>query len=180
MERAVNAIVWAVRSLPFASVLICLAMSDGISGMVMLLVCLGTTIGWRVRSTPRFEIALNTVLLTAAWSSVWGLYSRWSSWDLVIHFVLTAVLAVLALRSLDTWVLTMRHDRTRTAIATVLLGCILSCVWEVLELLGHSYIAHDIEVGPRDTLGDVLAGMTGAMVVSLWQWRIATHREQVP
>lgn len=175
-----NALVWAVRCLPFTSVLICLAMSDGVSGMVMLLVCLGTTIGWRVRSTPRFEISLNVALLIAAWSSVWDLYARWSSWDLVIHFVLTAVLALLAVRSLDTWVLTMRRDRTRMALATVLLGCILSCVWEVLELLGHIYIDDDIEVSSLDTFGDVLAGVAGTAVVALWQWRTAADREQAP
>lgn len=166
-----NAAVRSVRCLPPASVAVCLALSDGVSTLVMLLVCLGTTIGWRVRSSPRFEIALNVVMLIAAWSSVRGLYERWSSWDLVVHFALTAMLALLAERSLSRWVLRDGLGRTPRAAVTVLLGTVLSVVWEIMEHLGHAYVSTDIEVGPRDTLGDLLAGIAGAASVALWQWR---------
>ena len=171
LAGAVNAAVRSVRCLPPASVAVCLALSDGVSTLVMLLVCLGTTIGWRVRSSPRFEIALNVVMLIAAWSSVRGLYERWSSWDLVVHFALTAMLALLAERSLSRWVLRDGLGRTPRAAVTVLLGTVLSVVWEIMEHLGHAYVSTDIEVGPRDTLGDLLAGIAGAASVALWQWR---------
>lgn len=180
LQGAVNALVWALRCLSPASVAVCLALSDVVSALVMLLVCLGTTIGWRVRSSPRFEIALNVVLLVAAWSSVWGLYEQWSSWDLVVHFALTAMLALLAERSLSHWVLRDGLGRTPQATVTVLLGTVLSVVWEVMEHLGHAYVSTDIEVGPRDTLGDLLAGVSGAAVAALWRCRTVLDEHRSP
>lgn len=180
LAGTVNALVWTVRCLPPASVAVCLALSDVVSALVMLLVCLGTTIGWRVRSSPRVEIALNVVMLVAAWSSVWGLYERWASWDLLVHFALTAMLAVLAERSLSRWILRSGLGRTPRATVTVLLGTALSVVWEIMEHLGHSYVSTDIEVGTRDTIGDVVAGVAGAAVAALWHWRATMDRHRPP
>lgn len=172
-----SAILWAVRSIPFVSVLICVGFFDAVSAMVMLLACLGTTIGWRVRAAPRFEIALNIVLLIAAWSSVWELYDRWSWWDIVVHFALTAMLAVLSTWSLEHWVLKRRFARTRRAFTIVVSGIVLSLVWEVMEQLGYIFVDRGIEVAPGDTIGDVIAGVAGAALAAFWSWRTPHERE---
>lgn len=96
-ESIIRALAIASRFIAPASVVICLTFSDIASALLMLLVCLGTTVCWKLRPPAGFEIALNLTLLTAAWSSVWNLYELWPGWDLVIHFCATAALAALTL-----------------------------------------------------------------------------------
>lgn len=137
----------------------------------MLLVCLGTTVCWRLRPPVGFEIALNLTLLTAAWSSVWNLYELWPGWDLVIHFCATAVLAALTLLLARRRWLQDASPKTLFRL-TLVAGAVLCLIWEAMELAGYFLIDDAIEVHPLDTLGDVIAGMLGTTAVAILHRRI--------
>lgn len=153
--------VLAARLAPVASLVICLVMGDVQTAMVMLLVCLGTTICWQLRTSRTFEAAFNVVMLVAAWSGVWGLYERWLAWDLLIHFAATGLLTLLARLVLQQWWPKDRIDPTASW-PSLVIAAVLCLVWEAMELAGFLFIDPEIYVAPVDTIADIAAGMAGA------------------
>ncbi|MBO0594829.1 DUF2238 domain-containing protein [Nesterenkonia sp. E16_7] len=128
---------------------------------------------------PRFlgfpaaaDLAVSVILLIAAWSNVFDLYTRIPNWDLLVHFFCTAVLAaglyVVLLRSQ-----VVADPRASPLAATVgvlltaTLGLALSAVWEMVEWLGFIFITPDISVTYTDTIGDMAAGGIGSVAVGV-------------
>ncbi len=126
---------------------------------------------------PRFigvrggiDAMLGAAVLVAAWSSVLDLYERISWWDILVHFVCTGALAVLAHSALHrARVLSDPHGAPlwTVVVLSVALGLALSAVWEIVEWVGHTFVSEDIFVAYDDTIGDMVAGGAGAAVGGL-------------
>jgi len=128
---------------------------------------------------PRFlgmrawvDISLTTVLLVAAWSNVFELYTSLVGWDLVVHFICGGFLAaVLYLLLAQLRIVPVPAASSFTPaggiILTTTLGLALSALWEVIEWLGYAYISTDIYVSYDDTIGDLVAGGTGALAAGI-------------
>lgn len=166
------------RGAPVASVIVCLVTADFVSAAVMLLVNLGTTIAWRLRTTANFEIGFNLTMLVAAWSATLGLYDAWTGWDLVIHFAATAYLAVLARIAMARRIFPDLSP-VREAWLTVAAGALLCVVWEAMELAGHLWVDSRIYVPPLDTVADIVAGLAGSALVAVVRMR-GRQRAQLP
>lgn len=142
---------------------------------VLLLVLLGLLIARSLRLRPAADIATGVILLTAAWSSITDVYEAIEWWDFLIHAATTGVLAgishLLVMRTAGTASTTAAQytgQRATTGPGAALYlvtaqGLALSVVWEFGEWWGHTFIDAAINVGYRDTLGDLVAGALGAL-----------------
>ncbi|RZI96028.1 MAG: hypothetical protein EOO67_01325 [Microbacterium sp.] len=121
------------------------------------------------------DAALGAAVLLAAWSSVLDLYERIAWWDVLVHFVCTGALAMLAYVALDRARVLREPREARlwtVLVLTVALGLALSAVWEIAEWLGHTFVSQDIYVAYGDTIGDMAAGGAGAAVGGLVLGRV--------
>ncbi|VTR75438.1 hypothetical protein CHMI_00183 [Cellulomonas hominis] len=120
----------------------------------------------------RLDAAYGAGLLAAAWAGALGLYEAVTWLDLVMHLVVTGLVAavahlVLARRSgavLDPGRATGTGERVGSVAVTTALGLGLSVLWEVGEYLGHTYADPTIHVAYRDTVGDLVLGGLGSTV----------------
>lgn len=126
---------------------------------------------------PRgLDAAYGVGLLAAAWCGVLQLYQAVAWLDLVVHLVVTGLVAAVAhllLARRTGAVLRPAHvttpaERAGAVAITASLGLALSVLWEVGEYLGHTYIDPEIYVGYADTVGDLVAGGVGSAVAGLW------------
>lgn len=163
MTGLVRAVRWAGP----ASVLLTAGLFDAVGAAVMLLVCLGVTVAWRARLPAPLELGTDLVLLLAAWSSVLLLYERLAYWDLVVHFVATAVLAELAFRALERWGRLSAPGAVSHVLVVSALGAGLALLWEYAEFVGNASVDPRVEVGYPDTMGDLAAGSAGALVAGV-------------
>ncbi|PCE14098.1 hypothetical protein AUC47_05515 [Microbacterium sp. SZ1] len=124
-----------------------------------------------------FDVTTCATVLVAAWSNVFDLYRTVSGWDLVLHFLCTGVLSVVAaviLTRTGVVALVSAADgrgiriRRRTPIVLVpLLALAISAVWEMIEWLGWRYISDDIFVTYPDTIGDMVLGGLGGVAAGV-------------
>lgn len=119
-----------------------------------------------------FDVAACIVVLVAAWSNVFDLYRSIAGWDLVLHFVCTGVLAIVAAVILTrTRVVPLTRDdevRRRTPIVLLpLIALAISAVWEMIEWLGWAFISDDIYVTYQDTIGDMVLGGLGGVAAGI-------------
>ncbi|MFE7629394.1 hypothetical protein [Kocuria sp. NPDC057446] len=157
----------AVRWLGPLSVVLTALFFDAVGASVMMLVCLAITITWRARLPAALEITTDVTVLVAAWSSVFLLYEKYAHWDLVVHFAATAVLAELAFRALERWSRLTPPGPVSHVVVVSSLGAALALVWEYLELVGYYLVDPQVNVGYRDTMGDLAAGHAGAVVAGI-------------
>ncbi len=119
-----------------------------------------------------FDVVACLTVLTAAWSNVWELYTTVHGWDLLLHFVCTGVLAVIAAVILTrTGVAEMTRlgpARARTPLVLLpVIALALSAVWEMVEWLGWRYISDTIFVAYQDTIGDMVFGGLGGLAAGV-------------
>ncbi|WP_144873053.1 hypothetical protein [Microbacterium sp. 1.5R] len=124
-----------------------------------------------------FDVAACATVLVAAWSNVFDLYRTVMGWDLVLHFLCTGVLAVVAAVILTrTGVVALTTaaggdegvPRRRTPIILVpLLALAISAVWEMIEWLGWKFLSDDIFVTYQDTIGDMVMGGIGGVAAGV-------------
>lgn len=138
---------------------------------VFLLALGGVLIPRMLHASPLLDTVYGLAILTAAWSSVAGLYESIAWWDLVVHCVVTAALApvtyllLLSLRWLQPpQQIEGRRSGLGIALLILVLGTTLSVLWEYGEWVGHTYIDQNIQVGYEDTLGDIAAGGAGSLI----------------
>jgi hypothetical protein len=160
---AVSGLVLGVRWAAPLSVLLTALLFDAAGVAVMMLVCLGVTVAWRARIPRTLELGTDLVLLLAAWSSVLLLYERLAWWDLVVHFAATAVLAELGFRALERWGGLSAARAVSHVLVVCALGAALALVWEYAEFAGNATVDPRVQVGYRDTLGDLAAGTAGSL-----------------
>lgn len=124
-----------------------------------------------------FDITACAAVLVAAWSNVFDLYRTVTGWDLVLHFLCTGVLAVVAAVILTrTGVVPLAAAvdgsgpslRRRTPVVLVpLVALAISAVWEMIEWLGWRYLSEDIFVTYQDTIGDLVMGGLGGVAAGI-------------
>lgn len=124
-----------------------------------------------------FDVTACAAVLVAAWSNVFDLYRTVTGWDLVLHFLCTGVLAVIAaviLTRTGVVPLVATVDgsgpslRRRTPVALVpLVALAISAVWEMIEWLGWRYLSEDIFVTYQDTIGDLVMGGLGGVAAGI-------------
>ncbi|MFB4350909.1 hypothetical protein [Microbacterium sp. CR_7] len=124
-----------------------------------------------------FDVTTCATVLVAAWSNVFDLYRTVTGWDLVLHFLCTGVLSVVAaviLTRTGVVALVSAFDgsgarvRGRTPIVLVpLLALAISAMWEMIEWLGWRYISDDIFVTYQDTIGDMVLGGLGGVAAGV-------------
>ncbi|WP_341934170.1 DUF2238 domain-containing protein [Microbacterium sp. LWO14-1.2] len=124
-----------------------------------------------------FDVTACATVLVAAWSNVFDLYRTVTGWDLVLHFLCTAVLAVIAaviLTRTGVVPLVAAVDgsgpplRRRTPVVLVpLVALAISAVWEMMEWLGWRYLSDDIFVTYQDTIGDMVMGGLGGVAAGV-------------
>lgn len=128
-----------------------------------------------------FDAAACAIVLTAAWSNVFDLYTSVAGWDLLLHFLCTGMLAIVgALVLTRTGVAQITTgDRVTARTPVVLLPLIalaLSAVWEMVEWLGRAYLSDDIFVTYQDTIGDMVFGGLGGLLAGLLLSRMPVER----
>lgn len=158
----------AVRAVAIVGVLVSVfalpATDTAVLSMTLPAVMLSRMLGLR----SGLDLTVCLTVIVAAGSNVIDLYRSWTGWDLVVHAVCTGVLAAVALVVLDDTGVVARTGRRRTpiVIATVA-GLALSAVWEMVEWFGYRFITDSIFVTYDDTIGDMVAGGLGALVVGV-------------
>lgn len=153
----------ALLSVPVA------ASTDGAVGAALMLLVLGGSMvprGWGL--PPWLDAALVTTSLGAAWAALLDGYLALPPLDLVVHTLLTGVIAVvLAEVLLRARVVTAPTRAGRLAFPAAVA---LAVLWEVGEHLGHAFLDDRIQVGGTDTVTDVVAGIAGsALALGAWQ-----------
>ena len=114
---------------------------------------------------PALDIALGITLLTAAWSSTLDLYAAIASWDLVVHFAATGLLAAaLFVVAQRLNIVAVDTAPVATGVITAAFGISAAVVWEIAEWVGHNFVDTTIFVAYNDTIGDLAAGAAGAIV----------------
>jgi hypothetical protein len=164
----------AVRLAGLASLATAAVWFDLVAVAVMLLVLGGLMVPRALGSPGPLDAAYGVSLLVAAWSSVLDVYRQVSWWDLVVHAVVTGLIAALAYRIAVAVGVARDPDDVGTAghrvgvvVLTTALGLALSVLWEIGEWWGHTYVDPSIYVSPLDTLGDLVAGGAGSVVAGL-------------
>ncbi|MFS0853968.1 hypothetical protein [Microbacterium sp. 179-I 3D4 NHS] len=128
-----------------------------------------------------FDVTAGAVVLVAAWSNVFELYTSIPGWDLLLHFACTGVLAIVAAVVLTrTGVVMVTRDagaRARTPLVLLpLIALAISALWEMIEWLGWTYISDDIFVTYQDTIGDMVFGGLGGIAAGIVLARVAVER----
>lgn len=149
----------ALTSVPVAAV------TDGFVGAALMLLVLGGSMVPRAWGLPTWlDLALGVVSLAAAWAALLDAYLHVPRLDLVVHALLTGVLALVASYLLLAWRWVPR--RTVALVLGAVTAVALAALWEVGEYLGHTWLDDRIQVGYADTMTDLVAGVLGATVAS--------------
>jgi len=115
-----------------------------------------------------FDIAYGAVVLIAAWSNVLDLYRTLPSWDLVVHFAATGLIAaVLFVLLCRAEVIASARARRVRLVMIPLLGLAVSALWEIVEWAGKTFVTDTIFVTYQDTIGDIAFGGLGSIAVAL-------------
>ena len=143
---------------------------SGVAVALYSLVLLGQTV---VRLAPlRASVQAGTavILLAAAWTALLDAYQLIPWLDLVMHVVATGLLAAIGTTALlrSGWLQTgPSAGRAGQTLLTAGLGALLAVLWEVGEWFGHTLLDPAIQVGYEDTVGDLAAGVLGALLAGL-------------
>jgi hypothetical protein len=119
---------------------------------------------------PSVDIAFGVVALIAVWSSVLDIYITTPWWDLPVHLVTNglcaALLYILLVRvRVVADAATLPRPMLSTVVVTTALGLALGVFWEIFEWIGHTYLDPEIFVGYTDSIGDLVWGGVGALLV---------------
>lgn len=161
-----------VRLLGVASVVVALAARGPVDAALFALVLAGLVVPPAARIGPGLDAAYGVGLLAAAWSGALDGYEAVSWLDIVMHLVVTGLVAAVAHLGLARWTGAVAEPGAVPGAAgwvgavavTTVLGLGLSVLWEVGEYLGHTYADPSIHVAYRDTIGDMVMGGIGSTV----------------
>lgn len=167
-----------VRVLAVASVVVAATARGPVDAALFALVLAGLVVPPAARVGPALDAAYGAGLLAAAWAGALDLYEAVSWLDLVMHLVVTGLIAAVAHLALARWTgavadpgATREADgaarRVGVVAVTTALGLALSVWWEIGEYLGHTYADSSIHVAYRDTVGDMVLGGIGSTVAGV-------------
>jgi hypothetical protein len=163
----------AVRVAALASLAVGLPAYGGVAGAVFFLVLGGTMVPRAASAPGALDATYCLTILLAAWAAVldWYLAVPWL--DVVVHAAATGLVAALVQFVLvragmaSAAETALRFPRTAVTVLTAATGTALAVVWELGEWFGHTHLDDRIQVGYVDTVGDLAAGMAGAVVAGV-------------
>ena len=152
------------------------ATDAGVLALVLPALLLPRFIGAR----PLFDVVYGVVLLVAAWSNVFDLYTSIPWWDLAVHLTCTGVVAAMIFLLLErVEIIAAPSSGPVTAavpiVLTTLIGLAASAVWEMIEWLGKTFVSEEIFVAYDDTIADMAIGGVGAVLAGV---ALASMRRQ--
>lgn len=161
-----------VRVAALVSVVVALLTLGPVDAALLVLVVGGVTLPPLAAVPSWLDAAYGVGLLAAAWAGVLGLYEAVSWLDVVMHLVVTGLVAavahlLLAVRTgavVDPRAAHASGAGAASVLVTVALGTTLSVAWEIGEYLGHTYLDPTIYVAYGDTIGDMVMGALGSAV----------------
>lgn len=164
-----------VRLLGLASVVAAVVALGPVDAVLLLLVLAGLVVPLTARVDPRLDAVYGVGLLAAGWAGALDLYQRISWLDVVMHLVVTGLVAAvghlvvarLTGAVVDPVLPAAPRVRVGSVAVTTALGLGLSVLWEVGEYLGNTYIDASIHVAYRDTIGDMALGGLGSLAAGL-------------
>lgn len=159
----------AMRALALVSVVAAFIWWEPTDAGVLALVLPGVVLPRFVGVHPLFDIVYSLVLLVAAWSNVFDLYTSIWWWDIAVHVTATGVVAVMAYLFFARLGMLVDPASRSFTLGTALVLCTAlglgaSAVWEMVEWLGKTYISSSIFVAYDDTIGDMAVGGLGALI----------------
>ncbi|KQX07631.1 MULTISPECIES: hypothetical protein [unclassified Leifsonia] len=135
---------------------------------IFLLALLGVLVPRALGLRPSVDITSGIIVLVAAWSNVFDLYTEVFGWDKLVHVALTGVIATLAVIAAQrSGILPTTGHRAGLVVATVAFGLAAGSVWEMLEWVGNALTDAVIYVGYDDTIGDLAADAVGGLIAGL-------------
>ncbi|MEL4317539.1 hypothetical protein WJX64_00825 [Leifsonia sp. YIM 134122] len=135
---------------------------------IFMLALLGVLVPRALGLRPSVDIATSTIVLVAAWSNVFDLYTEVFGWDKLVHVALTGVIATLAVVAAQrSGILPTTGHRVGLVIATAALGLAVGSIWEMLEWAGNALTDAVIYVGYDDTIGDLAADAVGGLIAGI-------------
>lgn len=146
-----------------------------VGAALLALVLAGLVVPLTARVDRRLDAAYGVGLLAAAWCSALDLYQRVSWLDVVMHLVVTGLVAAVAHLVLARVAGTVADPvlpapaaaRVGSVAVTTALGLGLSVLWEIGEYLGNAYVDPTIHVAYRDTIGDMAVAGLGSLVAGV-------------
>ncbi len=166
-----------VRVVGAACVVLALAARGPVDAALFALVLAGLVVPVLVRVDPHLDAAYGVGLLAAAWAGALDLYEAVSWLDVVMHLVVTGLIAAVAHLLLARRTGAVADPvgglppgaaaRVGSVAVTTAVGLALSVLWEVGEYLGHTYADPTIHVAYRDTVGDMVMGGIGSTVAGV-------------
>lgn len=142
------------------------ALGWGVVGAALFLLVLGGTFLPRaVGAPPALDVASCAAFLVGAWTALLGGYEAVGALDLGVHVAATGLAAGLGLTTLERLgVLSADLPAIGRGVSAVTLGATLALLWEVGEWAGSTWLDSSIRVGYADTVGDLAAGLLGAVI----------------
>ncbi|SFJ74859.1 hypothetical protein SAMN05216467_0774 [Cellulomonas sp. KH9] len=173
-----------MRAAGVVCVLIALVARGPVDTALFALVLAGLVVPPAAGAPRGLDAAYGIGLVLAAWSGALDLYQAVAWLDVVMHLVVTGLVAavahlLLARRTgalLDPVATDGGAQRVGVVAVTASLGLALSVLWEIGEYLGNTYVDDTIYVGYADTIGDLVAGGIGSVVAGVWLTAAARGR----
>jgi hypothetical protein len=139
-----------------------------------LVLALAGIFAWAIRplDLPRlYDLSVVVALGFAAWGEALRAYDAFPAYDIVTHVLvpmLGAPVLYIALARLevlpDPAGKTERHHHLGIFVVTLALGLAVGAVWEIAEYLSDRVVGSQLQLGNRDTIGDLVADGAGALI----------------
>lgn len=157
-----------LRVLALVSVPLATWWGGAVGFALFMLVLGGVMLPRALGARPWLDVTYCGWLIFGGWAAQLDWYMTIDWLDLVVHGVVTGLVATMAhLTLVRVGALPARLPRLGTVCVVASFGMLLAVVWEFGEWFGHAVIDDRIQVGYEDTLSDLAAGMVGAFA-SAW------------
>ncbi len=125
-------------------------------------------VGWWLAGKPRpypyaLDILVVAPFLVDVIGNVFDLYDTIEWWDDLNHFVNWGLLSL----AIGLLVLRFRLPAVETFVIVVGMAALAAIVWELGEYVAFIRNSDELDTAYKDTLGDMLLGMSGAIVAAL-------------
>lgn len=151
--------------------------AGGVGFALFMLVLGGTMLPRALGTPPVLDVAFCLAILFGAWAAQLDWYVTVPWLDVVVHAVANGLVATIGYRTLaHLRVLPATLSFAGVVVVVSCLGGTLALVWELGEWFGHTFLDERIQVGYDDTVGDLAAGMAGAVLAALLVVRSGRRR----
>ncbi|MDZ8172566.1 hypothetical protein [Microbacterium xanthum] len=157
----------AVRVIGLMGVVVAFVLYEPTDAGILAFTLPGLMLPRFVAMRPAADLLFGVILLTAAWSNVYDLYTTVPAWDLVVHFAATGAITVatyLLLAHARVVAPATGHPGARRSplVLSPIIGLAVSALWEMVEWAGREFVTDSIYVTYADTIGDMAIGAVGA------------------